>query len=61
MDLAFSPEDLRFQDEVRSFVADNLKQETVEKNRRGTIAFAHNGPATRTTQAVLPPSRIESL
>jgi alkylation response protein AidB-like acyl-CoA dehydrogenase len=35
MDLAFTPEDLRFQDEVRAFIADNLKQETVEKNRRG--------------------------
>jgi peptidyl-prolyl cis-trans isomerase A (cyclophilin A) len=25
----------------------------VEKNRRGTIAFAHNGPATRTTQVFI--------
>lgn len=30
-----------------------LDDKPVEKNRRGTVAFAHNGPATRTTQAFI--------
>ena len=30
-----------------------LDDKPVEKNRRGTIAFAHNGPATRTTQVFI--------
>jgi alkylation response protein AidB-like acyl-CoA dehydrogenase len=42
MDLAFMPEDLRFQDEVRAFVADNLAKETVEKNRRGLKLEKHD-------------------
>ena len=42
MDLGFAPEDRRFQDEVRSFLADHLAHETAEKVRRGLKLQKHD-------------------